>query len=73
MGTENVLTGSAQIALRLNHTDAMAGAKSFMTGASVHNVVSKKKVVLAIEKKNILIENRELVVFLPEIENGMVD
>lgn len=48
MGTENVLTGSAQIALRLNHPDAMAGAKSFMTGASVHNVVCSK-VVLAIK------------------------
>ena len=39
-GTENVLAGSAQIALRLNHADQLAGAKSFLTGASVHNVVS---------------------------------
>ncbi len=38
-GTENVCAGTAQIALRLNHTDSMAGAKSFMLGASVHNVV----------------------------------
>lgn len=38
-GTENVLAGSAQIALRLSHTDQMAGSKSFMTGSSVHNVV----------------------------------
>ena len=38
-GTENVQAGTAQIALRLNHDDVMAGSKSFMLGASVHNVV----------------------------------
>ena len=38
-GTENVCAGTAQIALRLQHEDGMAGATSFLTGASVHNVV----------------------------------
>ncbi len=39
-GTENVGMGSAQIAFRLSHTDALAGEKSFMCGTSKHNIVS---------------------------------
>lgn len=39
-GTENVCAGTAQIALRLSHESSMAATKSFMTGASVHNVVN---------------------------------
>ena len=39
-GTENVSVGTAHIAFRLNHGDTLAGHKSFITGASVHNVVS---------------------------------
>lgn len=39
-GTENVHAATAQIALRMNHPDSMAGQKSLITGASVHNVVS---------------------------------
>lgn len=38
-GTENVHAGTAQMALRLYHDDSMAASKSFMVGASVHNVV----------------------------------
>lgn len=39
-GTENVHAATAQIALRMNHTDSLAGQKSLIVGASVHNVVS---------------------------------
>ena len=39
-GTENVHAATAQIALRMNHEDIMAGQKSLIAGTSVHNVVS---------------------------------
>ena len=38
-GTENTQIGTAQIAFRIDHTDDLAGSKSFMQGASVRNVV----------------------------------
>ena len=38
-GTENVLVGTAQIALCLNNEDSMSGNRSLIAGASVHNVV----------------------------------
>lgn len=56
-GTENVCAGTAQIALRLNHSDSMAGAKSFMLGASVHNVVGFGYGYLASYNTNFLVYN----------------
>jgi hypothetical protein len=38
-GTENVHAATAQIALRMNHMDSLAGQKSLIAGSSVHNVV----------------------------------
>ena len=38
-GTENTQIGTAQISFCIDHTDDLAGSKSFMQGASVRNVV----------------------------------
>ncbi len=38
-GTENGLLAASQIAFRLQHTDSLAGSKSFMYGHSTGNIV----------------------------------
>ena len=39
-GTENALVAEMQIAFRFNHTDSLAGEKSFLYGPSTANIVS---------------------------------
>ena len=39
-GTENALVAEMQIAFRFNHTDSLAGQKSFIYGPSTANIVS---------------------------------
>ena len=38
-GTENCSLARAQIAMRLNHSDALSGVKSFIDGPSPANIV----------------------------------